>query len=63
MKNLVVDVFNKKNQYKGNDQNQVKFDDPGWGTIIDVTLLRQTFPAHCDSYYVLWLIRSIFKTI
>ena len=37
MKNLVVDVFNKKNQYKENDKNQVKFDDPRWRTIVDVT--------------------------
>ena len=37
MKNLVVDVFNKKNQYKENDQNQIKFDDPRWRTIVDVT--------------------------
>lgn len=63
MKNLVVDVFNKKNQYKENDQNQVKFDDPRWRTIVDVTWLRQTFPAHCDCHDVFSLIRRIFKTI
>ena len=50
MKNLVVDVFNKKNQYKGNDQNQVKFDDPGRGAIIYLTLLRISFVVFMAIY-------------